>query len=107
MAGATENKAALVLPVTTEREGLCCLVCRSGRDGSSPASNTLSTGVFIDSLVAPLVKEGASFTGLTVMVKDWGAEESVPPPLSCKTMVMSQSRWHWQPGCRSGRLRVH
>ena len=36
----------------------------------------------------PLVNEGASFTELTVMVKFFGAEVSVPPPLSLSTTVI-------------------
>ena len=41
---------------------------------------------------APLVNDGASFTGVTVIMKVWAAEVSTPPfavpPLSLITMVM-------------------
>jgi len=65
--------------VTTNVRVCGCLVCRvRQRWPVAQPANTLSTGVFIDSWLAPLVKEGASFTGLTVDGEGLGAEESVP-----------------------------
>ena len=56
----------------------------------SPAGDGLYLHVD-DSLVSTLVNDGASFTGLTVMLKVQGALVSTPPlavpPLSCRPTV--------------------
>ncbi len=89
-AGPAENSPGLVLPVTLKVRvwvppSPSLMAVAQGFTVCAPASSfTVWSG--------PLVKLGASLTGVTVMVKLCAVEVSTPPlavpPLSCSTSVI-------------------
>ena len=93
MAGRTANRAALVLPVRVKVRtwpassvGPALIPVAHPMTVVSPLSSTTAIGS------VPLMKLGASFTAVMVIVKVCGADVSSPPPavppLSCSSTVI-------------------